>query len=111
MTRRCTRTLLRRAGWLQQGSGLWQHLSQSDQLPGTECSRAAACCSTCHTQLGCLASLGEPWHCVQEGLGRVKVWAISFGQIRDLWVPMLVLAVSLSTALAAGYQVATSSAW
>ena len=47
----------------------------------------------------------------QVGLGKVQVWAISFGQIRDLWVPMLVLAISLFTAVAAGYQVLTSPAW
>ena len=48
---------------------------------------------------------------MQVGLGKVKVLAISFGQIRDLWVPMLVLGTSLFTAAAAGYQVLTSPSW
>ena len=69
--------------------------------------------------LGSWQSAGTDYHLyssvsklvVQVGLGKVQVWAISFGQIRDLWVPMLVLAISLFTAIAAGYQVLTSPAW
>ena len=85
---------------------------------GCECSCRAS--SDLVPVPGCGASQTPgSWQCAgadlalaaQVGLGKVQVWAISFGQVRDLWVPMLVLAISLFTAMAAGYQVLTSPAW
>ena len=48
---------------------------------------------------------------MQGGLAKVRVSAISFGQLRDLWVPMAVLAVSLTTALMGCYRILTSNFW
>lgn len=48
---------------------------------------------------------------LQGGLGRINVSAISFGILRDLWVPMTVLAISLTTAALGTYTILTSSFW
>ena len=60
----------------------------------------ALCSVWSATQLACVG-----------GLAHVNVFAISFGQLRDLWVPMVVLALSLTTALLGSYRILTSSFW